>query len=234
MSPIEPDDASELLPIFPLAVVLVPGELLPLHIFEERYKALMKAALEGSRLFGLSFVDRAEVGVDTAPAVGSIGCEAQINAVVPVGEGRMNLLSVGTGRYIILEYEQTEPFLIARVERFNDAESDSPDLPRLTERVRGLFARLATAARSLSNEAADIEPPDLDAGPEMVSFLVAANLAIENDAKQAMLEMTDTMHRLDLLDERLHRMVEAFEYRAEMAGRSKSNGHGKKLPEIEA
>lgn len=234
MTPIDADEATGLLPIFPLAVVLVPGELLPLHIFEERYKALMRASLEGSRHFGLSYVDRAEVGVDTAPAIGSIGCEAQISAVVPVGEGRMNLLSVGTGRYVILGYEQTEPFLLARVERFNDAESESPDLPRLAERVRGLFARLATAARALSNEAGEIEPPDLDAGPEMVSFLVAANLAIENDAKQEMLEMTDTLHRLDLLDERLHRMVETFEYRAEMAGRSKSNGHGKKLPELES
>ncbi len=234
MTPIDADEATGLLPIFPLAVVLVPGELLPLHIFEERYKALMRASLEGSRHFGLSYVDRAEVGVDTAPAIGSIGCEAQISAVVPVGEGRMNLLSVGTGRYVILGYEQTEPFLLARVERFNDAASESPDLPRLAERVRGLFARLATAARALSNEAGEIEPPDLDAGPEMVSFLVAANLAIENDAKQEMLEMTDTLHRLDLLDERLHRMVETFEYRAEMAGRSKSNGHGKKLPELES
>ena len=75
----------------------------------------------------------------------------------------MNLLSVGTGRYVILGYEQTEPFLLARVERFNDAASESPDLPRLAERVRGLFARLATAARALSNEAGEIEPPDLDA-----------------------------------------------------------------------
>lgn len=233
MSPIDADDAEDLLPIFPLAVVLVPGELLPLHIFEERYKLLMNSALAGSRLFGLSFVDRAEVGVDTAPAIGSVGCEAQINAVVPVGDGRMNLLSVGTGRYIIRGYEHTEPFLLARIERFNDAESDSPDLPRLAGRVRALFGRLATAARSLSSEAAEFEPPDLDAGPEMVSFLVAANLAIENAVKQEMLEMTDTMQRLDLLDERLQRMVEAFEYRAEMSGRSKSNGHGKKLPEVE-
>ncbi|MCC6745375.1 MAG: LON peptidase substrate-binding domain-containing protein [Acidobacteria bacterium] len=227
------DVADGLLPIFPLAVVLVPGELLPLHIFEERYKALMKAALEGSRIFGLSFVDNAEVGVDTLPAIGSVGCEAQISAVVPVGEGRMNLLSVGTGRYVIRGYEQTEPFLLARVERFSDAESASPDLPRLAERVREQFGRLAAAARTLASDASEFDPPDLDAEPEMVSFLVAANLAIENAAKQEMLEMTDTLHRLDLLDERLHRMVEAFEYRAAMAGLSKGNGHGKKLPAVD-
>lgn len=234
MTPIDDDEAEGLLPIFPLAVVLVPGELLPLHIFEERYKALMKSALEGSRLFGLSYVDRAEVGAESLPALGSIGCEAQINAVVPVGDGRMNLLSVGTGRYIIHGFEQTKPFLIARVERFNDAESDHPELPKVAARVKDLFNRLASAARSVSGEAADIEPPDLDAGPEMVSFLVAANLAIESAAKQEMLEMTDTLLRLDLLEERLARMVTAFEYRAEMAGKSKSNGHGKKLPEIDA
>ena len=234
MSDADDDPRSFLLPVFPLAIVLVPGELMPLHIFEERYKSLMREALEGSRRFGLSFVERAEVGVDSVPAIGSVGCEAQITAVVPVGDGRLNLLSVGERRYRILAIDQTEPFVVARVERFGDEPSDNPDLGRLAERVRSAFARLAAAAKTLSGESLDVSPPDLDVGPEMVSFLVAANIALDNDVKREMLEMTDTAHRLDMLDERLHRMVEVLEYRAEMAARSKSNGHGKAMPDLDA
>ena len=104
MTDIETDAAEQLLPIFPLSVVLMPGELLPLHIFEERYKAMMRDALDGERRFGLSYVTQATVGIDTPPPIGSTGCTAQITAVIPLPDGKMNLLSVGSGRYVIREY----------------------------------------------------------------------------------------------------------------------------------
>ena len=66
--------------------------------------------------------------------------------------------------------------------------------------------------------------------PEALSFLVAANIALAAGVKQEMLETTDTRARLDQLDERLDALVETYEYRAEMHARSKSNGHGRKLP----
>jgi Lon protease-like protein len=219
------------LPIFPLAVVLVPGEMLPLHIFEERYKAMMRDAIEGERRFGLSYVSRAQVGVETPPPVGSIGCEAQITAVIPLPDGRMNLLSVGAARYVVRGYSQIEPYLVAEVAPIVDAVEDEVGLEDVAARVRGKFERLATAARTLSNEAGEAVSPQLDVSPEALSFLVAANIALEAGVKQEMLETTDTRARLDQLDERLDALVETYEYRAEMHARSKSNGHGDKLPE---
>jgi Lon protease-like protein len=222
-----------LLPVFPLALVLVPGELLPLHIFEERYKALMRDALEGSRRFGLSYVARAEVGVDTPPAVGTVGCEAQITAVIPLPDGRMNILSVGAGRYVVRGYSQLEPFLVAEVTKLADEPDDSPETAALAAHVRDLFERLATAARTLSNEAADQVQPQLDVAPEPLSFLVAANIALDSATKQQMLEMTATRPRLENIEARLADLVDTYEYRAEMHGRTKSNGHGRKMPELE-
>jgi Lon protease-like protein len=233
MTEIETDATEHLLPIFPLSVVLMPGELLPLHIFEERYKAMMQDALEGERRFGLSYVRQAKIGVDTPPPIGSIGCTAQITAVIPLPDGKMNLLSVGSGRYVIREYTQVEPYLVARVEPLSDHTPETPDLVELADAVRALFDRLAVAARTLSNESGDSTPPELDVAPEALSFLIAANVALENDAKQEMLEMTDTVTRLRLLRDRLDDLVETYEYRAEMNKRAKSNGHGHKAPELE-
>ncbi|MGH9760382.1 MAG: LON peptidase substrate-binding domain-containing protein, partial [Blastocatellia bacterium] len=61
-------------PIFPLGTVLFPGVILPLHIFEDRYKAMMRYAIENRGQFGLSYRDDAAVGKDTPPEVGSVGC----------------------------------------------------------------------------------------------------------------------------------------------------------------
>ena len=218
------------LPIFPLAVVLVPGELLPLHVFEDRYKALMRDALEDGRRFGLSYVSRAQVGVETPPPAGSVGCEAHITAVIPLPDGRMNLLSVGASRYVVRGYTQLEPYLVAEVETLSDRDDEAEGMTDLAGRVRDKFERLATAARTLSNEAGEAVTPELDVEPEALSFLVAANIALEADVKQEMLEMTSTRTRLERLEVRLDELVETYEYRAEMHARSKSNGHGHKLP----
>jgi Lon protease-like protein len=221
------ENTGSALPLFPLATVLMPGELLPLHIFEERYKALMREALEADRRFGLSYVARAEVGVDSPPPVGSVGCEAQITAVIPLDDGRLNLLSVGSTRYVVRGYRRTEPYLLADVARFGDEPDETEATAELAERVRGLFDRLAAAARTLANEASEQAKPRLDVAPEALSFLVSANIGLEADAKQELLELRDTRTRLSKLEDRLVDMVDAYEYRATMHARTKTNGHGR-------
>src|SRR5271156_4489752 len=83
-----PDPVLTELPIFPLATGLFPGAILPLHIFEERYKELMQYAIEHSGQFGLSYKDDASIGQETHPAISSVGCAAKINTVFPLEEGR--------------------------------------------------------------------------------------------------------------------------------------------------
>src|SRR5215467_4314280 len=105
-----PAESVELLteiPIFPLATVLFPGAILPLHIFEDRYKDMMRHAIENQGQFGLSYRDDAAVGVESVPVIGSVGCAARINAVMPLEGGRMNVISTGLIRYRILAVKQS-------------------------------------------------------------------------------------------------------------------------------
>src|SRR5436189_5263689 len=115
-------ESLEELPIFPLATVLFPGAVLPLHIFEERYKKMIRFASDHGGLFGLSFRSEAQVDVETFLDVDSVGCLAKISASMPLEEGKMNLIAVGVVRYRIVEIKQLVPFLIARVEPFRDDE----------------------------------------------------------------------------------------------------------------
>jgi uncharacterized protein len=188
---------------------------------------MMSEALDGERRFGLSYTESAEIGGDASPAIGSVGCMAQISAVVPLDEGRMNILAIGAARYVVREYVSRDPFLVAEVEMLTDDAGSDLGVEDLADAVRALFGRLTLAARTLSSESLDDVVPSLDTEPESLSFLVAANVALDNDAKQRLLEMTSTQRRLEILRDRLDDLVESYEYRAEMHVRTKSNGHGK-------
>src|SRR5215475_2365266 len=111
------DDITELA-VFPLTTVLFPGAILPLHIFEERYKTMMRYAIDNGGMFGLTYCSDAQVGRETPPQTGSIGCIARINAVMPLEQGRMNILSTGLIRYRLTGLRQSEPFLIATIDTF--------------------------------------------------------------------------------------------------------------------
>ena len=89
------------LPIFPLPLVLLPNEILPLHIFEPRYRQMLVDAKAAKNIFGVSFFDN-EVDFEK-PAVGSIGCAAEIRELQELPDGRSNILTGGLGRYRILD-----------------------------------------------------------------------------------------------------------------------------------
>src|SRR5258708_33219615 len=135
MNPEGIEDISELA-IFPLATVLFPGSILPLHIFEERYKEMMRYAVENGGVFGLSYRDDAAIGRETPPEVGSVGCIAKINAVVPLDDGRMNVISTGLFRYRVVGVESSTPFVGSRVDPLTDDIEPGVDL-------RLIFAHMA-------------------------------------------------------------------------------------------
>ena len=88
------------LPIFPLPVVLLPNELLPLHIFEPRYRQMIKDVQIGNKLFGVSYLDP---GKTERPPIGSIGCTTEIREIQPLEDERSNILTFGIIRYRIDE-----------------------------------------------------------------------------------------------------------------------------------
>ena len=212
--------------VFPLATVLFPGALLPLHIFEDRYKEMMRFAIDNGGVFGLAYRADSAIGRETPPDVGSIGCIAKINAVVPLEGGRMNIISTGLVRYRVLGLRQATPFIVARIETVTDDLEPGDDLNRLFNEVLDPCRKFLEAAQALDEPNAPVNQ-DLPDEPEALSLLVASALPIDNDAKQTLLEMTSTRLRLTRLRPYVTSALSAYRDRIRVQHTAKGNGHGR-------
>ncbi|MGI9036788.1 MAG: LON peptidase substrate-binding domain-containing protein, partial [Pyrinomonadaceae bacterium] len=161
------------LPIFPLPIVLLPNELLPLHIFEPRYRQMLRDIQLEKNLFGVSFFDAQETEF-SKPETGSIGCVAEVREAQMLEDGRANIITVGVIRYRLENYVAAdEPYLVAEVSFFEDEKADETLIKPLADEVFKLFMRIANAAHNLSGERGKF--PDLpQAEPPPLSFMVAA------------------------------------------------------------
>jgi len=183
-------DNERTLPLFPLNTVLFPGLLLPLHIFEERYKLMIGACLVTDRVFGVSLIRSGqEVGEPAEPF--EVGTFARIVDVERLPDGRMNLVAIGVQRYRLLKILEQKPFLVGQVEPF----------PRVVEPIEsGLSSTLGERFREYVRElrAGDAagEPPQLSDDPEILSFQLAGGLGISARARQELLELESTAERL--------------------------------------
>ena len=217
------------LPVFPLPLVLFPGVPLPLHIFEERYRRMLADVRASNNLFGLSYFVPDAVAEDRPPA-GHVGCATEVVEVQPLPDGRSNILTVGVARYQVVEYvERGDPYLAARVEFFEDEEEDREVVERRAAEVSEIFMRIARAMRTANQERGALpELPQDD--PERLSFLVAAVVEMDAEAKQRLLETRSTSERLRRLYTLLAQAVNAYEERARTHELARGNGHaGKKL-----
>lgn len=181
------------IPLFPLNVVLFPGMALPLRVFEERYKLMMKDCLEGDRSFGVVLIKSGrEVGGPALPF--DVGTRAKILDVVPQGEGRMSLTAVGMEVFRILEVTQQTPYVIGHVEYLEMKGSLSEEEPGLAARVRSHFQTYASLLSALrGDESRDLK---LEGDPEKLSYLVASILRTGMKRKQGLLETSSTVDRL--------------------------------------
>lgn len=213
------------LPLFPLPMVLFPGVPLPLHIFEERYRRLLADIRVSNNLFGLPYFEN-PVTDESRPPANHVGCVAEVVEAEPLEDGRSNILTVGVVRYRLAGYvEAGEPYLVGRVEFFEDEDEDGDLLARRTARVSQLFGRIARSVRALNDDSTPV--PELPADdPERLSFLVAAAMEMENDDKQGLLEMRSAARRLARLARLLARVVDNYEARARAHTLAKGNGHG--------
>lgn len=219
------------LPLFPLNLVLLPNEFLPLHIFEPRYRKMVQDATDEKNMFGVVMFDAAESFAET-PAVGSVGCVAEIRQAQQMPDGRSNLLTVGTIRFRLLDYiDAGEPYLVGDVEFFEDEPQNETILEPLADEVFILFDRIARAAQKLSGQRGTLpEIPRTDA--EQFSFLVTAAFNLDNKLKYQLLETRSTVERLEKLREILRRSVGKMEESADIHKLAQSNGHSKKKIEM--
>lgn len=215
------------LPLFPLPLVLLPNELLPLHIFEPRYRRMLKDVETEKNMFGVTHFNPPESFIEK-PETGSVGCVAEVREVQNLPDGRSNILTVGIIRYRLIDYvDAGEPYLVGDVEFFEDVKEAAEVLNPLADEVFTLFKRVAKAAHKLSGERGRF--PDIpQTEPEQLSFLVTAAFNLEPELKYQMLETDSTVERLSRLREILLQTVDKMEESAEVHKIAKTNGHSKK------
>ena len=189
------------LPLFPLPeVVLFPQEVLPLHIFESRYRIMLQTVLEADSRFGI---------VRSNPAtkqIADVGCCAQIVKHQTSEDGRSNIVTVGQQRFRILEIIREAPFYSAMVTWIDDNSVDDQD--ELTALSSSVLLALKDVV-SLTGKLTDSErslPEGLPEIPRELSFWIASHLGGSvADEQQSLLEMLDTKTRLqreyDMLDQ---------------------------------
>jgi len=198
------------LPVFPLGTVLFPGLVLPLHIFEERYRALVRELVaspeDGPHEFGVVTLRRGveapapdtEDGPAVEPATPvatddlyPVGCTAELRQVTELPDGRFDIMTVGRRRFSIRDVEQgDEPYLTAQVEWLPDETADAT-AESLAPRALAAFRTYLDLLRP-DSEALDAVPAD----PTVLSHLIAATAQLTTDERQFLLAAPDTASRL--------------------------------------
>ena len=187
------------IPLFPLGVVLLPAMILPLHIFEERYKIMIGECLEENREFGIVYSDQKEIR--------GKGCTAQIVQVLKrYDDGRMDILTRGVKRFFIEEIIDEKPYLQAKVAYFDDGvEEKSEELAVLVKDGIKLLQELD----SLIGKKTDYKAVS-KLEPKVISFLLAYNDEFTPAEKQEFLAMTSTRQRLIESMGALRKMIERY------------------------
>ena len=190
---IPPDDLIEL-PLFPLNVVLFPGMLLPLHIFEERYTAMIGDCIERDEPFGVILIrEGPEVGGAAEPF--NIGTSAPITTVDRREEGRMNLLTKGELRFETASITQQVPHMVGQVRYLE--EQPGEDQPALMAEVGEQYTAFLRNLSSLTGGwTANAEIPQ-DA--VAVAYGVASTLDLPRPIRQELLELATAAQRLERL-----------------------------------
>lgn len=215
------------LPIFPLPVALLPNEILPLHIFEQRYRDMLRDIRAGNNFFGLSYFNP-EDSIAARPEIGSLGCLAEVREVQTLEDGRSNIVTVGIIRYEIEGYEESAaPYLVGEILIFEDYEEDENELKPIADTVYSLFNRIADAAYDLSGARTKL-PKIPQAEPQMLSFLVSAAFNLQAEIKYEFMEMRSTIERLERLQDILTQAVGQIEESAKINKVARTNGHSKK------
>lgn len=188
---------SELLPLFPLESVLFPGALMPLHIFEPRYRLLIRRCIERQQPFGIVLIRRGnEVGGGAEPY--DVGTEATIVAASPLPDGRSYIVTRGGRRFAVESLvPDAEPYLMGRVRYLDEPEGEGASLnvgKALEALSAYLLAVLAVTEDSRGERA--LADDMREAPPAEVAYRIAGTLAVDPPKQQALLELATASDRL--------------------------------------
>jgi Lon protease-like protein len=200
------------LPMFPLGTVLFPHAVLPLHIFEERYRALVESCLRGDGRFGVVLIERGyEVGGgDTRFGVGTV---ARIVEAARTPDGRYLLATVGTDRFRIKKWLDADPFPRAEIDVIGEPKRVADDAGSRRDDVQRLLGRVLAMSAELGEHAAPVDAAQLDADAVRASFEAAAVAPIGPLDAQRLLELDDPGTRFDELEALLVDAAEVLQLR---------------------
>jgi Lon protease-like protein len=202
-----PDRLSRDFPLFPLGIVALPGELVPLHIFEERYKTMMNECLRDETEFGIVWL--------SDDGLRETGCACAIERVMErMEDGRMNLLTRGTRPFRVIERQAHLAYPAGVVEFLEDrVEEIDPDL---AQDARDAYAELVRRATD--------DEPDATGLAEMDAYAMAATIDFGPDAKQGLLDLRSENARLRLLTRLFHAATKRLDLIDRAQERAQSNG----------
>jgi Lon protease-like protein len=194
-------------PMFPLGMVALPTESVPLHIFEDRYRKMIEACMDSEGEFGIVWLSEDELK--------PVGCACEIDRVLErTDDGRMNIIVRGTRPFRLVERQDDLPYPAAVVE-FLAEQDEEPD-PDVTAETRTLYAELVEQAtdKTLSED----ELAELD------SYTMAATVEFGTDVKQELLELRSENARLRLLTLLFRAAIKRLELVERAQARARSNG----------
>jgi Lon protease-like protein len=199
-------DRYDSFPIFPLPLVLLPTELAPLHIFEERYKLMINECLDESTEFGIVWL-----GDD---GLAEIGCTARITELIDrMDDGRMNILVRGGKPFRLLRRIEDLAYPAGDIELLDDeADASEPH----AEAARTVYAEVV-------EKATDQRPEDDDLAG-MDAYGMAATIELEPSLKQKLLDSRSEDERLDMVEALFHKAVERLERAEHVSEVARSNG----------
>jgi len=197
------------LPLFPLNNVLFPDALMPLHIFEPRYRLLTRRCIEHQRPFGIVLIrNGTEVGTGAEPY--EVGTEAKIVAESPLPDGRSYIVTRGERRFAVESLiSDAEPYLMGRVRYLDETDGDrAVDRASVARDAFGAYLLAVVAVtedtrgeRALADELRDAAPGDL-------AYRIAGSLAVDAPQQQALLELETASARLEQETRILNRETE--------------------------
>jgi Lon protease-like protein len=194
-------------PLFPLGIVLLPEEVVPLHIFEERYKQMISDCLEEEREFGIVWLSDS--------GLRDIGCVAMITELLEtLDDGRMNILVRGTRPFRLLRRIEDLPYPAGEIELLDDDGNDPQ--PASLEQTRERYAELVERLTESRPDDAQLD--------SLGAYGIAATIDFAHDAKQSLLESRSEDERLSMLGELISAAMKRVDYVERAGERAKSNG----------
>jgi Lon protease-like protein len=199
------------MPIFELPAVILPGELMPLHIFEERYKRMIGHCVDSEEPFGIVFRD------DDGGAR-RIGCTARVTEVTETfDDGRMNVVVTGEEPFRVLDRYEASDYPSGEVEPIDVAAETSAEEP-------GEAADIARSAFAELIERVSGEPPEDGQFEGDDAYAIAARVELPPETKQRLWELRSEPERMRVLGNALRALVDAVDRSQEVAERARMNG----------